>query len=444
MNYELPSSIVTQSEEFWDSEGTPLLRKPNPGDQILILDWSLGQEQPVLLSREPNGDEDYGAAAAEAAYLLPGSVPSTFTSDGKFVAHLSSGFYDGNCDRYEEITFPEYWHATLLQFWMDANEIPICIRPSSRMQDDKVTNDHVDLAQFSFDRTTKYAGFKAMGIRHKIREYVGECWRTNRALPQGLHTLPGGVEVTFFGPNDLFIEYDLHNQEGAYDSVYRNVFSTVPISRPESDSENVESENEQHTSPTKVEANPLRYLSEAQISELAENTEAHVFSDNLVEIFHEQWELGSHSWYDDSDEFPKGIRTWLMTDNGVRFLSRYLRASGQYIDCQDIPWTSDLVRHFQSALDSWFGQERASALVNSGKPSHEEDSFLQEKWSREAFEKGGEGSRYLIGEIKHTNGMSVWFYIDHYLEQKELVDVYKTYEDALHGLTSHGYIVPDE
>lgn len=43
-----------------------------------------------------------------------------------------------------------------------------------------------------------------MGIRHEIRMYAGECWRTKRQLPQGTHKLASGIEVTFHESSDLF------------------------------------------------------------------------------------------------------------------------------------------------------------------------------------------------------------------------------------------------
>ena len=206
-DYEVPKEIVTQAEEFWDIEGIPLLRDPMPGEKVLILGWSRGQELPVLLSSDTDSDDDYGVqSSAEAANILPDDLPRNFTCEGIAVAKLGRGFYDGNCDEFTEITFPSYWHATLLQCWMDANGVPICIRPSSAMQDDKIISDHVALANFSYDRTMKYAAFKGMSIRGEIRRYVGECWRSTRTLPQGTQRLPSGTEVTFLGPDDLFLD----------------------------------------------------------------------------------------------------------------------------------------------------------------------------------------------------------------------------------------------
>ena len=76
MNYEVPNSIVTQAVDFWEVQGIPLLRKRKRGEQILILGVSLGQELPVLLSRKPDVDEDYGGPAIEAANLLPKKFPA--------------------------------------------------------------------------------------------------------------------------------------------------------------------------------------------------------------------------------------------------------------------------------------------------------------------------------------------------------------------------------
>jgi hypothetical protein len=196
MNIETPSSIIAQAEDYWESEGIPLLREPRPGDQILILGFSLGQEKPVLLSREPNADEDYGVAAAEAFDVLHNHIPDCFTCDGETVANVSTGFTDGCCEYYSEITFDEYWHVSLFQGWLDENNIAICIRPSAAMEDDKVISDHVALARFDIDRSIRYAAFKAMGVRYEIRKFVNECWTKRRQLPTGTHLL-SGVTVTF-------------------------------------------------------------------------------------------------------------------------------------------------------------------------------------------------------------------------------------------------------
>ena len=214
MNYEVPKEIASQAESSWDDEGIPLLREAKPGEQVLILGWSAGQELPCLVTRETEG-EDYGESACEADNLLPDNLPSEFTCKGETVASLSRGFYDGNCERWAEVTFAKAWHATLLQCWLDNAGIPICIRPSSAMQDDKVISDHVARAGYSFDRTMRYAAFKDMSIRHEIRAYVGACWTANRSLPTGTHTLPIGAVVTFHSAPDpmlpvvLALEADL-------------------------------------------------------------------------------------------------------------------------------------------------------------------------------------------------------------------------------------------
>ena len=196
MSYEVPKEIVSQSESFWDDEGIPFLRAATSGEQVLILGWSIGQELPCLVTRETE-EEDYGESAREADNLLPDILPSEFTCEGETVASLSRGFYDGNCDRWAEVTFTKAWHATLLQCWLDNEGIPICIRPSSAMEDEKVISDHVARAGYSFDRTIRYAAFKDMSIRHEIRTYVGACWSANRVLPTGTHTLRSGTSVTF-------------------------------------------------------------------------------------------------------------------------------------------------------------------------------------------------------------------------------------------------------
>lgn len=168
MSYEVPREIAIQAESFWDEEGIPFLREAKAGEQILILGWSDGQEMPVLLSRELAVGEDYGDAAKEAARLLPDNLPTAFTCDGIAVAVIRNGFYDGDGNRWTEVTFSEYWEATLLQCWLDSCDVPICIRPSSDMQDEKIISDHVFLAHYSFDRTIKYAAFKDMGIRLRV------------------------------------------------------------------------------------------------------------------------------------------------------------------------------------------------------------------------------------------------------------------------------------
>ena len=37
MKVEVPSDFITEAEDYWDSEGTPLLRELYPNDQILII-----------------------------------------------------------------------------------------------------------------------------------------------------------------------------------------------------------------------------------------------------------------------------------------------------------------------------------------------------------------------------------------------------------------------
>ena len=196
MNYEVSKEIVSHAESFWDDEGLPFLRAAAQGEHVLILGWSAGQELPCLLIEEADGD-DYGESAREADILFPNNLPSEFTCEGKIVASLSREFYDGNCERLAEVTFLNAWHATLLQCWLDKEGVPICIRPSSSMQDEKVISDHTAHASHSFDRTIRHAAFKNMSIRHEIRAHVGACWSTNRALPTGTHTLPSGTAVTF-------------------------------------------------------------------------------------------------------------------------------------------------------------------------------------------------------------------------------------------------------
>ena len=84
MKVEVPSDFITEAEDYWDSEGTPLLRELYPNDQILIIAWSIGQEKPVLLSREANADEDYGSAATEAIRILPRKFQTVLPVTGKW------------------------------------------------------------------------------------------------------------------------------------------------------------------------------------------------------------------------------------------------------------------------------------------------------------------------------------------------------------------------
>lgn len=201
MMYEVPQYILSRAEEFWDEEDLPLLRDPKAGEIVLVLGWSTGQELPVLYSKDISVNEDRAEdveSAEEAAQILSErDIPSGFTCDGKVVGRLKSGFYDGNGDWWDEITFSNVWHATLLQRWFDENEIPICIQVSSSMRDEKVITDHVSLARYDIDRAIKYAAFKDMSIRHEIREYVTECWKKRRELPSGSHFMPSGTLVTF-------------------------------------------------------------------------------------------------------------------------------------------------------------------------------------------------------------------------------------------------------
>ena len=201
MGYEVPKEIVRQAEAFWDDEGVPLLREPRTNERVLILGWSIGQELHCLLTKENEG-EDYAESASEAENSLPDNLPSQFTCAGETVTSLRRGFYDGNGDEWSEITFAKPWHASLLQCWLDNDGIPICIRPSSAMQDERAISDHVARAGYSFDRTIRYAAFKDMSIRYEIRTYVGAFWSANRELPTGTHTLQNGTTVAFSSPPD--------------------------------------------------------------------------------------------------------------------------------------------------------------------------------------------------------------------------------------------------
>lgn len=197
MEYEIPREVVSESEEFFEYEGIPLLRPAKPGEERLILGWSLAQEKPVLLSRNVEDGEDYQPLAEAATKMLPDSFPTTLTCEGDIVCKVGHGFYDVYGDRTAEITIEEAWHSSLLQFWLDMHKLPICIRPSINLEDEKVIRDHAELASYSFDRSIRYAAFKEMGIRHAIREYVRECWLRDRRLPKGAYTLTNGVVVTF-------------------------------------------------------------------------------------------------------------------------------------------------------------------------------------------------------------------------------------------------------
>lgn len=200
MTFDIHKEIVAQAKEYWDDESMPLLRLPTKDDHILILGWSTGQDQSVLLAWQPDPDEDFGEAAAKAAEALPEDLPDGFTCDGDVVAKLKSGFYDGNGDWYSEITFQEEWHATLLQAWLDDAGHHICILPSEKMSTDKTITDHVNRAGFNFDRTIRYAAFKAMSLQYEARQYTEDYLTNQGQLPLGSHTLPSGAVVFFNAP----------------------------------------------------------------------------------------------------------------------------------------------------------------------------------------------------------------------------------------------------
>ncbi len=202
MNFEVTCELLAQAEAYWDEEGLPLLREHYPGDQALILGWSIGQDLPVLLAWQPGPDEDYGDAAREAANILPSDLPSRFICSGTEVARLSNGFYDGSGDWYTEVTLQKEWHASLLQAWLDNQGHPICIRPSVSMETDKVISDHAERAAYSFDHTIRNAAFKAMALRYEVRQYIEAFLAKNGQLPMGSHTVPSGTVVTFHGPGE--------------------------------------------------------------------------------------------------------------------------------------------------------------------------------------------------------------------------------------------------
>lgn len=193
---EIPVSIVAEAENYWESEGFPLFRNPNDGDRVLFLSWSPAQERPVLLIRQPDGDGEYGEAASMAALSLPARLPRAFACEGETVGAISTGFTDFDGDHFSEVTFDEAWHAALFQAWLDKNGVAVCIRPSTAMVEEKLINDHAEMASFELDRSLRYAGFKAMGIRGEIRDCVAKCWREERELPTGKRIL-AGTTVTF-------------------------------------------------------------------------------------------------------------------------------------------------------------------------------------------------------------------------------------------------------
>ena len=115
------------------------------------------------------------------------------------VATVSTGFYDGYCDYYSEITFDKYWHISLFQKWLDKHNFAICILPSKAIEENKIINDHAALAKFEFDRSIKYASLKVTGIRSAIREFIKKYWKEKRQLPIGTHEV-SSVTVTFQDP----------------------------------------------------------------------------------------------------------------------------------------------------------------------------------------------------------------------------------------------------
>ena len=196
--YPIPSHVAAEAEEHWDLYSRPLLRQRQPGEAPLILDWSSAQEKPVLLSDEPPAMlEEYGQLAAEADYLLPPELPDRFSCAGDEIAKVSRGFHDVYGDYCHEVTIEKLWHATLIQYWLDAENVPICIQASEAMRLGSAINDHASLAIYSFDRTIRYAVFKEMGIRHDIRIFVRDYWEAHGKLPVGVFTLPSGVKITW-------------------------------------------------------------------------------------------------------------------------------------------------------------------------------------------------------------------------------------------------------
>lgn len=196
MNVEISKQDVELAEQFWNEEGFPLLRPANEGEIILLLGWSLGQDKEVLLSREVGEDENYGEAAAEAAYILEDYLPVNFTSDGEILVELSTGFYDLYSDWYPEITFDQPWHVSILQAWLDNLGAKICIKPSNEIAENKLILDHVERATYSIDTSARYGYFKHMSVRNAINQFVSEYWHKQNRLPDGKHDIKG-TEVTF-------------------------------------------------------------------------------------------------------------------------------------------------------------------------------------------------------------------------------------------------------
>lgn len=198
MEIDIALAEVEKSRQYWDDEGLPLFRQPENGEKILILGWSIGQGKEVLLSRELKPDEDYGDAAAEALNIIDDYLPSGFVCEGKLVAKIETGFSDGMCDWYSEVTFDQPWHVTLLQNWLDKQGAKICIQPSEESLQDKAISDHVVRAEYKIDidKKMRYAAFRHMSIQNAIRLFVTNYWDAHKALPYGNHHIDG-VDVYF-------------------------------------------------------------------------------------------------------------------------------------------------------------------------------------------------------------------------------------------------------
>ena len=141
--------------------------------------------------------EEYGQLAAEAGLSAPArTAGSVFPVRAMRIANLPADFTMSMAIIAMRSRLRS-WHATLIQYWLDTENVPICIQASEAMRLSSAVNDHASLAIYSYDRTIRYAVFKEMGIRHDIRIFVHDYWEAHDKLPIGVFTLPSGVKITW-------------------------------------------------------------------------------------------------------------------------------------------------------------------------------------------------------------------------------------------------------
>lgn len=192
----IPEDLVEHARDYWDEHGTPDLREPAPGERCYFVGWSNRQDEYVLLSADIDDDDNYDAAR-DAYCSLYDLIPTTFTAGSSVVGELKTGFWDSYGNETTEITFPELWHATLLQHALDKARKGICLRMTSGYYLSDRLDAHAAKAKYSIRPGGLYSSFRHMSIRRELGTYVRGHYERTGGLPFGQHTLPSGIAVTF-------------------------------------------------------------------------------------------------------------------------------------------------------------------------------------------------------------------------------------------------------